>query len=368
MTNNSSQSTSDKISINSLTQKELENAISTIGEKPFRAKQIWNWLYVNGVKDFGEMKNISQATIQKLQENYSIKRPKISKDLQSKDGTRKWLLKFGDQEIEAVFIPEEKRGTLCISSQIGCTLTCKFCHTGTQLLVRNLDVSEIIAQVMLAKDALQDWKLENGQKHKITNIVFMGMGEPFFNYDNVIQAIKILNDCDGMNFSRRRITVSTSGLIPEIRKFADEIKTDLAISLHATNDELRNQIMPINKKYPLDELMAACKYYNDLNPSQKITFEYVMLKGVNDSDEDALALANLIKDNQLTAIVNLIPFNSWCGAIYECSSRNRIMKFSSILTQQGIRAPIRKTRGEDVMAACGQLKSASQRPNKNKPQ
>ncbi len=293
-----------------------------------------------------------------------ILRPEISKDLTSFDGTRKWLVKFHDgQEVEVVFIPEIDRGTLCISSQVGCTLTCKFCHTGTQLLARNLEFEEITAQLIIAKDFLNDW---DNSKRKITNIVFMGMGEPFYNYDNVKKAIKIFNDAEGIDFSRRKITVSTSGVVPELLKFSDEIKTTLAISLHATNDELRSQIMPINKKYPLKELMEACKYYNQTNTSQRITFEYVMLKDVNDSDDDAGNLIKLIKKYQLNAIVNIIPFNPWKGTIYEASSRNRIMAFSKILHDGKLIAPIRKTRGQDVMAACGQLKSLSMRPKKEK--
>jgi 23S rRNA (adenine2503-C2)-methyltransferase len=351
-----------KINLTSLTKENLENEMVKIGEKPFRAKQIWNWIYARGVKDFAAMTNISNDARAKLEEQYSLARPAVSKDLTSFDGTRKWLLKFHDgQEVEAVFIPETERGTLCISSQVGCTLTCKFCHTGTQMLARNLGFEEIVAQLIIAKDLLDDW--DNSQR-KITNIVFMGMGEPFFNYENVRQAIKIINDPDGIDFSKRRITVSTSGVVPELIKFADEIKTTLAISLHATTDELRSEIMPINKKYPLKELMAACQYYSKINPSQRITFEYVMLKGVNDSDDDAWNLINLIKKHKLYAIVNLIPFNPWAGTIYECSSRNRIMEFSRILHDAGLVAPIRKTRGQDVMAACGQLKSLSQRPKK----
>ena len=354
----------DKLNLIGLTEEQLREKILQIGGKAFNSKQIYNWLYVGGARDFDSMTNISKALRALLAKNYSINRPEISKDLISSDGTRKWLLKFSDNnEIETVFIPEARRGTLCISSQIGCTLTCKFCHTGTQLLVRNLTASEIISQIMIAKDLLEDWKKPD--KSLITNIVFMGMGEPFFNYDNVIKAIKILNDRNGLNFSRRRITVSTSGLVPQIISFADEIKTDLAISLHATNDTLRNEIMPINKKYPLTELFNACKYYNQINPSQKITFEYVMLNEVNDSDIDAKNLIKLIKEYELTAIVNLIPFNSWCGTKYKCSSRNRIMAFKKIIETAGIRAPIRKTRGQDVMAACGQLKSETIRVRKN---
>ena len=351
-----------KINLTSLDKKELENEIAKIGEKPFRVKQIWNWIYARGARDFTVMSNLSKEARSKLAENYIIIRPEISKDLTSFDGTRKWLIKFSDgQEVETVFIPEIDRGTLCISSQVGCTLTCKFCHTGTQLLARNLRFEEIVAQLIIAKDFLNDW---DNSKRKITNIVFMGMGEPFYNYDNVKKAIKIFTDTDGIDFSRRKITVSTSGVVPELLKFSDEIKTTLAISLHATTDELRSQIMPLNKKYPLKELLEACKYYNRLNPAQRITFEYVMLKDVNDSDDDARNLIKLIKKYQLNAIVNIIPFNPWQGTIYEASSRNRIMAFAKILQDGKVTAPVRKTRGQDVMAACGQLKSLSIRPKK----
>lgn len=364
-----------------------------IGEKSFKARQIWNWIYSFGVKEFDQMSNISKATILKLKENYSIERPKISKDLLSTDGTRKWLLKFSDcREAEMVFIPEEDRGTLCISSQIGCTLTCKFCHTGTQLLVRNLSAGEIVSQLMLARDLLGDWKQFNkdndnvltspylGGKRlheasrvqsegvhnsrQITSMVFMGMGEPFFNYDEVKKAVEILNDSNGINFSKRKITISTSGVVPEILKFSDEVKTVLAISLHATNDETRNKIMPLNKKYPLKELMKACEYYVQKNPSGRITFEYVMLAGVNDSDVDAQNLVKLLKTHKLPALINLIPFNPWEGSEFLCSSRNRIFAFGNIIKNSGYTVTIRKTRGQDVMAACGQLKSASQREKK----
>ncbi len=264
------------------TKEELLAELTKLGEKPFRAKQIWSWIYARGVKNFSEMTNIAKETQQKLAENFSLARPEISKDFQSFDGTRKWLVKFFDgREVEAVFIPEETRGTLCISSQVGCTLACKFCHTGTQTLVRNLEFHEIVAQILLAKDLISDWVKEG---RKLTNIVFMGMGEPFFNYENVAKAVKILNDAEGLDLSLRKITISTSGLVPEILRCSKELKTNLAISLHATNDALRTDIMAINKKYPLSELLTACKTYNRENPNQKITFEYVMLEGVNDQE------------------------------------------------------------------------------------
>ncbi len=354
-----------------LTKKELTQELVNIGEKPFRAEQIWHFIYVRGVQDFDLMSNISKPTRDLLKKNFSLLRPAISFDKTALDGTRKWLVKFADGNcVEAVFIPEETRGTLCISSQVGCTLACKFCHTGTQTLVRNLTTEEIIAQVMLAKDCLDDWKKigvgdkqANAQNPKLTNVVFMGMGEPFYNYENVAQTVSILNDSAGLNISARRITVSTSGLVPEILRMAKEIKTALAISLHATNDKLRTSIMAINKKYPLDELMKSCKIYNN-ETGQKITFEYVMLAEVNDTNNHAHELIDLIKKYNLNAKINLIPFNPWMSCGYECSSNNRIAEFQRILKKAGLIATIRKTRGDDVMAACGQLKSNSIRKSK----
>jgi len=353
----------EKTNLIGLSVDELAAEMLKIGEKPFKAKQIWNWIYAAGITDFAAMLNISKDTREKLAANYSIARPAISQDLLSTDGTRKWLIKFSDcREAEMVFIPEEDRGTLCISSQIGCTLTCKFCHTGTQMLVRNLSAGEIVAQLMLARDLLGDWSGEDGRQ--ITSMVFMGMGEPLFNYDQVKKAVEILNDSNGINFSKRKITISTSGVVPEILKFSDQIKTVLAISLHATNDETRSKIMPLNKKYPLSELMKSCEYYVKTNPSGRITFEYVMLAGVNDADEDAANLVRLLKSHKLPALINLIPFNPWAGSEFVCSSRNRIMAFGNIIKKAGYTVTIRKTRGQDVMAACGQLKSASKRENK----
>lgn len=342
------------------TKEEVLEELTKLGEKPFRAKQIWSWIYMRGVKSFDEMTNISKATREILAKNFTLERPQISKDIISLDGTRKWLVKFSDgREVEAVFIPEETRGTLCISSQVGCTLACKFCHTGTQTLVRNLEFHEIIAQILLAKDLIDDWGKEN---RKLTNIVFMGMGEPFFNYENVAKAVKILNDEEGLSISTRRITISTSGLVPEILRCAKELKTNLAISLHATNDALRTDIMAINKKYPLKDLLTACKTYNQLNPNQKITFEYVMLKNVNDKEEHARELIDLIRKFNLNVKINLIPFNPWDGCDYGRTNDPQIQNFQRILKNADLISPIRKTRGDDVLAACGQLKSASQRP------
>jgi 23S rRNA (adenine2503-C2)-methyltransferase len=345
-----------------LTKTQLTDELLTLGEKPFRAKQIWNWLYVRGATEFAQMSDISKELREKLLQNYSITRPTVSKDIISFDGTRKFLVKFFDgREVEAVFIPEESRGTLCISSQVGCTLACKFCHTGTQTLVRNLEFHEIAAQVLIAKDLLVDWKKEGRQ---LTHIVFMGMGEPFFNYENVVKAVEILSDADGLDFSRRKITVSTSGLVPEILRASNELKTNLAISLHATNDALRTDIMAINKKYPLAELLAACKNYNQENKNQKITFEYVMLKDVNDQESHAAELVKLIKKFNLNVKINLIPFNPWDGCGYGRSGDEQIAKFQRILKDAELISPIRKTRGDDVLAACGQLKSLSQREKK----
>jgi len=345
-----------------LTKEELLSELAKLGEPSFRAKQIWNWIYARGVKSFDEMTNIKKELRATLTQNFLLERPQISKDFISLDGTRKFLVKFpDDREVEAVFIPEETRGTLCISSQVGCTLACKFCHTGTQTLVRNLEFHEIVAQILLAKDLINDWDQGN---RKLTNIVFMGMGEPFFNYENVAKAVKILNDEEGIGLSARRITISTSGLVPEILRSSIELKTNLAISLHATNDELRTDIMAINKKYPLKDLLAACKTYNRENPNQKITFEYVMLNEVNDHEKHAKELIDLINKFNLNVKINLIPFNPWDGCGYGRSGNNRIENFQKILKNAGLISPIRKTRGDDVMAACGQLKSLSQRPKR----
>jgi 23S rRNA (adenine2503-C2)-methyltransferase len=353
-----------KKNLTHFTKEDLLAELVSLGEKSFRVKQIWNWIYVRGVFNFDEMTNISKETRETLKANFAIELPQVSKDLISFDGTRKYLVKFADnREVEAVYIPEETRGTLCISSQVGCTLACKFCHTGTQTWVRNLEFHEIVAQVMIAKNLISDWDKNN---RRLTNIVFMGMGEPFFNYENVAKAVKILNDIEGLDISARKTTISTSGLVPEILRCASELKTNLAISLNATNDELRTDIMAINKKYPLKDLMTACQTYNKLNPNQKITFEYVMLRGVNDKNEHARELIQLIKKFNLSAKINLIPFNPWSGCEYTNSEQQKISDFQKILKDADLIAPIRKTRGDDVMAACGQLKSDSERERKSK--
>jgi 23S rRNA (adenine2503-C2)-methyltransferase len=340
-----------------LTKSQLASALNT---NDFRIKQIWGWIYGKGAKSFDEMTNLAKDFRRSLKENFLLERSTISRDLMSIDFTRKFLIKFYDKnEVEVVFIPEKNRGTLCISSQIGCTLSCKFCHTGTQTLVRNLEASEIVMQVVIAKDLLLDWN--NNFNRKITNIVFMGMGEPFFNYENVKKAVEILSDSEGINFSSRKITISTSGLVPEILRAANEIKTNLAISLHATNDKLRSEIMGINKKYPLESLMNACKQHNIINPTQKIMFEYVMLKDVNDYYKNAFELIKILKKFNLNCKVNLIPFNAWEGSPYKPSSDEQIYEFAKILKENGILTTIRKARGQDVMAACGQLKSSSKK-------
>jgi len=348
-----------KKNLTHLTKEELLQELVNIGEKPFRAKQIYHAIYVRGATSFAQMSDISKDTRAKLEELFTLERPSVSKDIISLDGTRKFLVKFPDaREVEAVYIPEETRATLCISSQVGCTLACKFCHTGTQTLVRNLEFHEIVAQILVAKDLIEDW---NKQSRKLTNIVFMGMGEPFFNYENVAKAVGVLNDCDGLDFSSRRITISTSGLVPEILRASIELKTYLAISLHATNDELRTNIMAINKRYPLKDLLAACKKYNQDNPNVKITFEYVMLENVNDQEIHARELVALIKKFNLNVKINLIPFNKWNGCEYDRSEKDAIFKFQKILKDAKLIATIRKTRGDDVLAACGQLKSESMR-------
>jgi 23S rRNA (adenine2503-C2)-methyltransferase len=360
--------TKNKINLTHFDKKTFDSEIISLVEKPFRSKQIWSWIYSHGLKNFQEMSNISKQLREILEEKFSLNRPQITKDITSLDGTRKWLVKFSDnREVETVFIPEENRGTLCISSQVGCTLACKFCHTGTQTLVRNLEFHEIVTQILVAKDLLNDWHANSHLKSPLlTNIVFMGMGEPFFNYENVAQAIKILTDNDGLNFSLRKITISTSGLVPEILRCAKELKTNLAISLHATNDELRTEIMAINKKFPLHDLLSSCRFYNQENPRQKITFEYIMLRNVNDQEKNALEMIDFINKYNLNVKINLIAFNPWDGCQYQPSFETTIKKFQDILRKHDVITTVRKVRGQDVLAACGQLKSTSIREkNKN---
>jgi len=346
-----------------LSRDELTGLMQEIGEPAFRARQLWHWIYHRGETDFERMTTLAKPFRKALAERFEVGRPGISIDRQSIDGTRKWLLKFQDgQEAESVHIPEEDRGTLCVSSQVGCTLTCKFCHTGTQRLVRNLSAAEIVGQVMNARDALGEWPSPQDGR-LLSNIVMMGMGEPLYNYDNVAKALKIVMDHEGISISKRKITLSTAGVVPMIGRAGAELGVNLAISLHAVTDELRDKIVPINKKYPIAELMQACRDYPTLNNARRITFEYVMLKDVNDSPADARALVALIKD--IPAKVNLIPFNPWPGAPFERSTNAAIGKFAEIVFDAGYASPVRTPRGEDIMAACGQLKSESIRARKS---
>jgi 23S rRNA (adenine2503-C2)-methyltransferase len=353
----------DRKNLIGLGQGALAAEMAEIGEKPFRAKQLWHWMYNRGETDFSRMTSISKRMQSALAERYVVERPTVARDLQSEDGTRKWLMEYDDgNHAETVFIPDlgEARGSVCISSQVGCTLTCRFCHTGTQTLVRNLTAAEIVGQFLIARDAYGEWPTPDDGGRLLSNIVMMGMGEPLYNFDEVATALQILMDGEGVGISKRRITLSTSGVVPMMRRCGEELGVNLAISLHAVTDEVRSRIMPINKKYPLAELMRACRDYPGASNARRITFEYVMLKGVNDSPADARALLALIKG--LPAKFNLIPFNPWPGAEFECSSRADIRRFSDILQDAGYSAPIREPRGRDILAACGQLRSESERP------
>jgi 23S rRNA (adenine2503-C2)-methyltransferase len=335
-----------------------------------RVGQIWQWIYHWGVRDFADMTNLAKDYRAMLAEKFVVALPEVVTRQVSEDGTRKYLVRIaGGHEVEVVYIPETDRGTLCISSQVGCTLTCTFCHTGTQKLVRNLTTAEIIGQVMVARDDLGEWPMKGAPKNEtrlLSNIVLMGMGEPLYNFENVRDAMKIAMDPDGIQLSRRRITLSTSGVVPEIARTAQEIGCQLAISFHATTDEVRNVLVPINKRWPLKDLLESLRSYPKVSNSERITFEYVMLDGVNDTDEDAHRLVKLIEG--IPAKINLIPFNEWPGAPYKRSSNNRIRKFADIIYQAGYATPIRKPRGEDIMAACGQLKSATERERKSRKQ
>ena len=361
----------------------LAAALAAVGvperQRKMRVGQLWSWLYVRGARTFEEMSDISRELRATLARAYTLTRPDVAAAQVSEDGTRKWLLRLPRRgheahtlktppEVETVYIPEPDRGTLCISSQVGCTLTCSFCHTGTQRLVRNLTPEEIVGQVLVARDAIGDWpgaaspadgRLIPGTERKITNVVLMGMGEPLYNFDSVRDAMAVVADGDGLALSRRRITLSTSGVVPEIERWGAEAGTMLAISLHATSDALRDQLVPINRKYPILELMAACRAYPGLSNARRITFEYVMLKGVNDSLAEAKALVKLIAG--IPAKINLIPFNPWPGTAYECSDWEQIERFAEIVNRAGYASPVRTPRGRDIMAACGQLKSASLR-------
>ncbi len=343
-----------------LSRDELKGALAEAGLEPFRAQQIWHWIYWHGVTDLERMTTVAKKTREKLAELFVIERPQIVTEQRSTDGTRKWLLRFPDgNEAETVNIPEEDRGSVCVSSQVGCTLTCSFCHTGTQSLVRNLTPDEIVGQFMIARDSYNEWPTPTLETRMLSNIVMMGMGEPLYNFDNVVAALKIAMDDQGIALSRRRITLSTSGVVPIIPKVGEALDVNLAVSLHAVNDDVRDTLVPINKKWPIAELLKACADYPGARNSRRITFEYAMLKGVNDSDADARELVKILKP--VHAKVNLIPFNPWPGAPYECSSNNRIHRFAEIVNDGGLSAPVRTPRGRDIHAACGQLKSESVR-------
>ena len=368
-----------KLSLAGLTRDRLKLALAAAGvpEKQLRMRvgQLWSWIYVRGVTRFEDMTDVSKDLRGRLEDLYTLDRPEIVSEQISVDGTRKWLLRLPKRghearppEIETVYIPESDRGTLCISSQVGCTLTCSFCHTGTQRLVRNLETEEIVTQIMLARDRIGDWPGAKGpddgrllpqSERKITNVVLMGMGEPLYNFDNVKAAIEVAADGDGLSLSKRRITLSTSGVVPEIPRWGEEADTMLAISLHATNDALRDELVPINRKYPIAELMEACRNYPGLSNARRITFEYVMLKGVNDSLAEARALVRLLAG--IPAKINLIPFNPWPNTRYECSDWETIERFADVVNRAGYASPVRTPRGRDILAACGQLRSESLR-------
>ena len=341
-----------------LDKKSLESELSKLGEKSFRTKQIWQWLYFRGAKNFDEMTNLSKDLRENLKKHFTLTRLKIITEQRSEDKTHKWLLEFGDgQRVETVFIPEEDRGAVCVSSQVGCAMGCAFCNTGTQKIVRNLTAAEIIGQVMIVRDTYGEWaKVDN---KLVSNIVVMGMGEPLLNMENMIQALNILTDQDGFAFSRRKITLSTVGITPNIVPLVKATGVKLAISLHAPNDEIRKKIIPIAKKYPIEELLKACQEYQKLDGSRHITFEYLMLKGINDKLEYARELVRLMKKYKLGAKFNLIAFNPWPGCSFESSPRKYIEAFASEIRKGGFEAPIRASRGQDILAACGQLKSQS---------
>jgi 23S rRNA (adenine2503-C2)-methyltransferase len=351
-----------------LSREGIRELLAEAGMDPrqskLRGKQIWHQIYNRGATSFEAMSDIAKAHQAWLAERFTIGRPDVVLEQVSTDGTRKWLLKTDDgHDYEMVFIPDADRGTLCVSSQVGCTLNCRFCHTGTMRLVRNLTSGEIVGQVMLARDSLGEWPSQP-EGRMLSNIVMMGMGEPLYNFDNVRDALKIVMDGDGLGLSRRRITLSTSGVVPMMERAGEEIGVNLAVSLHAVTKEVRDEIVPLNRKYGIDELLAACAAYPGVNNARRITFEYVMLKDKNDSDEDALELVRLIRKYKLPAKVNLIPFNPWPGAPYECSDPERVQRFSNIVFEAGISAPIRRPRGRDIMAACGQLKSAAEKKSR----
>jgi 23S rRNA (adenine2503-C2)-methyltransferase len=341
---------------------ELTQLFAEMDEPAFRAKQLYKWIYVRGARDFAAMTDLSKGVRAKLEERYRVGRPGVSAHQRSTDGTEKWLFRYADgNEAETVFIPDKERGTLCVSSQVGCSLTCSFCHTGTQRLVRNLTPGDIVGQFMKARDDLGEWDRTDA-KRRLTNIVFMGMGEPLYNTDNVVAALKLLGDGNGLGMGRRRITLSTSGVVPALRRIGHEVNPLLAISLHAVRDDLRDELVPINRKYPIAELLQAVRDYPGLSNANRVTWEYVMLKGVNDSDADARELVRLIRG--IPSKINLIPFNPWPGSSYERSDDARIKSFAKIILDAGYASPVRTPRGQDILAACGQLKSESQRIGK----
>jgi 23S rRNA (adenine2503-C2)-methyltransferase len=368
-----------KPSLAGLSRDALSDALKAIdvskNELRMRVQQLWHWIYFRGARDFSEMTNVSKTLRATLAQNYTLARPGVVVEQISNDGTRKWLIRLAPEhtgekphEIETVYIPEVDRGTLCVSSQIGCTLTCTFCHTGTQRLVRNLSAAEIVAQIMIARDRIGEWpdstpspnaNVRPDGGRMISNIVFMGMGEPLYNFDNVKTAIDAIADGEGLAIGKRKITVSTSGVVPMIEPLGRDAGTMLAISLHAVRDELRSDLVPLNKKYPINELLQACRNYPGVSNAKRITFEYVMLKGLNDSPEDAKALVRLLKG--IPAKINLIPFNPWPGTKYECSDWDTIERFSEIVFRAGYASPVRTPRGRDILAACGQLKSDTQK-------
>jgi 23S rRNA (adenine2503-C2)-methyltransferase len=356
-----------RTSLVGLDRPALEAALAELGLPAFRARQVWHWLYHRGVTSFEAMTTLAKPVRALLAEHFSIARPTVTRDQASADGTRKWLIRMTDgQEVETVHIPESDRGALCVSSQVGCTLTCRFCHTGTQPLVRNLGPREILSQVLVARDALGEWPAPGANPNEtvstLTNIVMMGMGEPLYNYDNVATALRIAMDGDGIAISKRRITLSTSGVVPMMKRCGEELGVNLAVSLHAVRDELRDELMPINRAYPIAELMQACRDYPGASNARRITFEYIMLKGVNDSLADAKELVRLL--DGVPAKVNLIPFNPWPGSGFECSSKAQIERFARVVMDAGYPSPVREPRGRDILAACGQLRSDSLRQRK----
>ncbi len=347
-----------------LSRAELGAALAAIGEQPFRTKQLWHWIYHQGVTDFARMSSIAKPLQHKLAQHFVIGRPSLATDQISQDQTRKFLFEFRDGErVETVYIPDkmEDRGAVCISSQVGCTLSCRFCHTGTQRLSRNLSAAEITGQFMAARDAYGEWPSPKGETPRLlSTIVLMGMGEPLYNYENVAAAMKIIMDGEGIGLSRRRITLSTSGVVPMMDRAGEELGVNLAVSLHAVRDDLRDELVPLNRKYPIAELIAACRRYPGASNARRITFEYVMLDGINDSEADARALVRLLAG--LPAKVNLIPFNPWPGSPYKTSTPAAIRKFAEIVMAAGYSAPVRTPRGRDILAACGQLKSSEENP------